>query len=536
MRSPRTISIGVVAALGLALVAVPPAATAATQAAIPSDFNGDGYADLAIGVPGENRSAGAVNVLYGSATGLTAAGDQYWTQDSPGVKGVSESDPRDADLPGDLFGRALASGDFDRDGYADLAIGAPGDGAARLAPPPDDVATEGAVNILYGSRSGLTADRDQLWSHATLSQLGQVWDEVGAAVASGDFDDDGYSDLAITGMRWTRSEEGSPITLAAIILPGGPGGLSTVGARPSTISADAAFGFWYWRLALVAGDLDADETADLAVGHPLATVDGVSEAGAVSVFHGTSDGLPAIASQMWTQDSPGIAEQAEIGDGFGSSLAIGDFDADGYGDLAVGVPQERTDTGAWVGAVSVIHGSSGGLTADGNQFWELDAGDGVPGNGEDDDDFGAALAAGDFDGDGADDLAIGAPGAASAYSTEDLDWGMILVLYGGNSGLSTARWLLWNQNSPGVPGTPEGDDAFGASLVSGNYGRSGRDDLVVGVPREDVGSVQDAGMVNVIYGRASGLSGINAQGWTQSSAGVKGTAESGDWFGWSLAP
>ena len=102
------------------------------------------------------------------------------------------------------------------------------------------------------------------------------------------------------------------------------------------------------------------------------------------------------------------AEQAEIGDGFGSSLAIGDFDADGYGDLAVGVPQERTDTGAWVGAVSVIHGSSGGLTADGNQFWELDAGDGVPGNGEDDDDFGAALAAGDFDGDGADDLAIGA--------------------------------------------------------------------------------------------------------------------------------
>ena len=114
---------------------------------------------------------------------------------------------------------------------------------------------------------------------------------------------------------------------------------------------------------------------------------------------------------------------------------------------------------------------------------------------------------------------------------------MILVLYQeATAGYQRRAGCYRNQNSPGVPGTPEGDDAFGASLVSGNYGRSGRDDLVVGVPREDVGSVQDAGMVKVIYGRASGLSGINAQGWTQSSAGVKGTAESGDWFGWSLAP
>ena len=58
---------------------------AAAQAAIPSDFNGDGRADLAIGVIGDgHRFAGAVNVLYGSATGLTAAGDQLWTLDSPG--------------------------------------------------------------------------------------------------------------------------------------------------------------------------------------------------------------------------------------------------------------------------------------------------------------------------------------------------------------------------------------------------------------------------------------------------------------------
>jgi len=68
-----------------------PTAAGAPGAAEPSDFNGDGYADLAIGVPGEDLAghveAGAVNVLYGSATGPTSAGDQLWTQDTPGVKG-----------------------------------------------------------------------------------------------------------------------------------------------------------------------------------------------------------------------------------------------------------------------------------------------------------------------------------------------------------------------------------------------------------------------------------------------------------------
>ena len=83
--------------------------------AAPYDFNGDGYADLAVGVPDE-AGGGAVNVLYGSHDGITAAGDQYWTG-QPGVKGVRAK--------GDKFGRAISSADFDRDGYADLAIGVP---------------------------------------------------------------------------------------------------------------------------------------------------------------------------------------------------------------------------------------------------------------------------------------------------------------------------------------------------------------------------------------------------------------------------
>src|SRR5262245_36665004 len=85
-----------------------------------ADFNGDGYSDLAIGVPGEEvggkKQAGAVNVIYGSATGLSAGGgdtgvppNQLWTQDSPGVLGVAEKE--------DAFGSAIAAGDFNGDGY-----------------------------------------------------------------------------------------------------------------------------------------------------------------------------------------------------------------------------------------------------------------------------------------------------------------------------------------------------------------------------------------------------------------------------------
>ncbi|HYH93050.1 MAG TPA: hypothetical protein VD763_07810, partial [Candidatus Saccharimonadales bacterium] len=112
------------------------------------------------------------------------------------------------------------------------------------------------------------------------------------------------------------------------------------------------------------------------------------------------------------------------------------------------------------------------------------------------------------------------------------------VLRGSTSGLTSAGASEWTQASAGVPGTPEATDiewdSFGASLAIADFGRSGAADLAIGVPLERVDGRAAAGMVDVLYGRSTGLSGTGAQGWTQDSPGVIGTVESFDGLATSL--
>ena len=148
------------------------------------------------------------------------------------------------------------------------------------------------------------------------------------------------------------------------------------------------------------------------------------------------------------------------------------------------------------------------------------------------DHFGFSLAAGDFNGGGHDDLAIGVPHEDIGLK---LNTGVVNVIYGTSNRLSSNGDQIWDQDSPNVNGVTEPFDNFGRSLTTGDFNGDGRDDLAIGVPFEDVGSIVDGGVVNVLYGASPRLSSINDQDWHQDKSGVNGVVELFDRFGMSVA-
>jgi hypothetical protein len=469
---------------GTAVLAQPsafdvPAGSGVAQA----DFNGDGFADLAIGVPKEDvaligvsfsfTDAGAVNVIYGSANGLTATGNQFLTQNDLPIS-------LEGNEAGDQFGAALAVGFFNDDRFADLAVGSPKEdfrvpSSDPSTPPIEDA---GSVVVFYGSAEGL--DDPQVWSQDTPGIGGgaEAGDQFGASLAAGDFDGDGRDDLA--------------------------------------------------------------------VGVPFEDNNG-TDAGAVNIIYGDANGLSAFGNQVWSQSSSGISGTADRGDLFGFALATGNFDGDSFDDLAIGVPFENRLTIADAGAVNVLYGTNVGLSATGSQFWHQGVGD-ILDQPEGDDQFGIALAAGDFDGDNRDDLAIGAPG-------EENGVGGVNVIYGTTSGLSDVGNQFWHQNAVNVIyGTTSGlqaagnqfwhadllggsvapSDRFGFALAPGDFDGDDNDDLAVAVPFANIGA-GDAGAVYALYGvNNTGLSASGSQLWSQNSPGLLDQAETSDMFGLAM--
>lgn len=498
-------------------------AFAAPIGATSSDFDGDGYGDLAVA---SYDAGGAVTVLYGSPDGLSAAGSQRWTADTPGIPGAHDGN--------DLFGSEFATGDFNGDGFTDLAV------ANSL----EDISGQtaaGSVTIIYGSSGGLTAVGAQLFSQDTpgIQGAAEADDQFGMSLVAGDVGNGSADDLVV-GVPREDVSSGSDQGAVQVIF-GSSTGLTATGnqlwTQDSAGVADAAeeddqFG---WSLAI--GDFGSGSTADLAIGVPFedftftdrtGALQTYSRSGVVHVLYGSTGGPSASGSQLWSQDTSGILETREAEDEFGWSLAAGDLGGGTRADLAIGSLGENDDAGA----VNVVYGAANGLSATGNQLWTQDS-PSIPGSSNPDDHFGLELEVGNVGNGAQPDLIVSAPDESFAAG---VSWdGVIHVIFGSSSGLVATGAQLWSQASPGIAGTPETHDRFGGELEVNNYGRTGEAEIATGMMNEDyVAGLASDGLVQVIYGAFLGPTDAGNQLWSLDSPGVPGSASQTSYFGHSI--
>jgi len=485
---------------------------AGTSVAGPGDLNEDGFVDVVIGAPFNDNfaaDAGMTYVLFGG-TDPNLGFSGLFLSGLNGTMGFGLS----GRTAGERSGSAVsAAGDVNEDGQQDLAIGAPfaDDGGED----------SGNAYVVYGD-DGITGGFAIRWLIGLDGEWGvgfrgaAAGDMAGASVTSaGDLNADGVADLVIGAPG--ASPSGATGAGAAHVVFGGTdfgGGFSILflsgldGENGFALLGNTA-GDAVGTSVTPIGDLNDDGLDDLTLGAPGADP-GNTDSGRSYVITGDPDvngGFASISLAILDGVERFAFTGEAPGDRSGVSVAsAGDLNADGVEDLVIGAP-ERDGFGIDSGSAYIVFGNDNVSLGFGDVF--LSGLDGVRGfellGVAGGDRTGAAAApAGDLNGDGIDDLVVGAPGA-SANGPES---GSAFVLFGGSDvNLGFSGLFLSGLNGERgfrIDGAASGD-RFGSSVAAvGDLNGDGFDDLVVGAPERDA-SGNDSGSAYVIFGREAPL-------------------------------
>ena len=464
------------------------------------DINGDGFDDVLVGArSGGNggSDAGEAYVVFGFGTGDFPLLFDL-TEDVTPTSGFIIQ----GDAAGDQAGWSVSSaGDINNDGYDDLIVGARhGDNGGP---------NNGEAYVIFGKSAGFaTIDLTSLAAtDGFIIQGDAALDQAGFSVDSaGDVNGDGYDDVVV-GVPY-GDNVGSNGGEAYVIFGKAAGfaniDISILAPADGFQIQGAATGDWAGWSVSAAGDVNDDGFDDIVVGARL-NDDGGTDAGAAYVVFGKASGFGIVNLTGITAPNGFIIQGDAANDNAGFSVSSGgDVNGDGIADLIVGA-RSGDDGGTNAGEAYVIFGKATGfgtidltgLAATDGFIIQGDAGDDLAGH--------SVSSAGDVNGDGYDDLIVGAPRGDDGGT----DAGEAYVIFGKAAGFATIDLAALSATDGFIIQGDAGGDLAGYSVGSaGDVNGDGFDDLLVGAFRGDGGGT-DAGEVYVIFGKAGGFATID---------------------------